>query len=100
MSEENANIWCLRTALWQYNTYDESEAFEDDEELEILQITNSQRQKRSSRFIRRWLAPTDMTQPPSGFRTRKEYRTLSLQERQIFHDALNVLYEVNKSCLL
>ncbi|XP_052815079.1 uncharacterized protein LOC128242082 isoform X1 [Mya arenaria] len=32
-------------------------------------------------------------QPPSGRRTRKEYRLLSVTERQRFHAALNKLYE-------
>ncbi|XP_045193643.2 tyrosinase-like protein [Mercenaria mercenaria] len=92
MPKENAYIWCLRLSLWQFN-HNYSDEYEDDSDLEILQVSDNTRSKRSARFIRRRLAPRDMTQPPSGFRIRREYRTLTRAERRRFHDALNVLYE-------
>ena len=95
MTKENAYIWCLRSSLWKFHNFDGSEDFEEDDNLEILQASDtSNRTKRSTRFIRRRLAPRDMTKPPSGFRTRREYRTLSVKDRKKFHDALNELYKV------
>ena len=32
--------------------------------------------------------------PPSGYRMRSEYRTLTRRQRRRFHDAMNRLYEV------
>jgi hypothetical protein len=102
MPKENAYIWCLRVSLWRFNNFNDSGDTVEDADLEILQVADvPQREKRSARFIRRRLAPLDMTQPPSGFRTRREYRTLSLQERRNFHNALNKLYDVSfglKTC--
>ena len=96
MGKQNAHIWCLRSSLWSY--HNSESAFGEDDELYILQVSNKQnRTKRSTRFIRRRLAPRDMTKPPSGFRTRREYRTLSVKDRKKFHDALNELYKVRYS---
>ena len=35
--------------------------------------------------------------PRTGYRTRKEYHTLTVQERRRFHNALNKLYKVRNS---
>ena len=99
VSEENAQIWCLRVSLWQHN----HNLLEQNinEELQIPQLEEGDeegpvlRGKRGTRSIRRRIAPRrNMTHPPTGFRIRREYRALSESERTAFHDALNVLYEV------
>ena len=35
--------------------------------------------------------------PRTGYRTRKEYHTLTVQERRRFHNALNKLYKVRNN---
>lgn len=95
MSFMNANMWCLRLVLWRFDSLAE---YDDDEDLELLQEEDDEapyRGKRSSRFIRRRIAPKNITMPPSGFRTRREYRTLTVDERNRYHEAVRVLYEVN-----
>lgn len=99
VTAENAEIWCLRVSLWQHN-HKLVDVKEEDDDPQILQLEEDSepvyRGKRGARKIRRRIAPReDMTQPPTGFRVRQEYRTLSLAQRRRFHDALNVLHDVS-----
>lgn len=96
ITKENAEIWCLRVALWQHHHKLQDD--ESDTDPQIPQLEEEERPlyrgKRGARIIRRIAPRGDMTQPPTGFRIRREYRSLSLTQRNRFHDALNVLYEV------
>ncbi|KAL4234527.1 hypothetical protein ACF0H5_006170 [Mactra antiquata] len=92
MSDIDANIWCLRVVLWRYV----KPSNPDSDDLDILQEGDEEvpsRSKRNARFIRRRLAPRNITQPRTGFRIRKEYRALTLDERQRYHNALTTLYQ-------
>ncbi|XP_052818274.1 putative tyrosinase-like protein tyr-3 [Mya arenaria] len=94
---QNARIWCLRVVLWQYKndlfSDDFAEDLEEDYPLQESEEDNIvARQQRSIRQIRR-IAPRNITSPRTGFRTRREYRTLSADERARFHNALNQLYQ-------
>ncbi|XP_052818054.1 putative tyrosinase-like protein tyr-3 [Mya arenaria] len=74
--ENSAKLWCLRAALWQSKQDDDND---DEDDLKcVLEI-----------------AKYGVRKPATGFRTRREYRTLSLEERNRFHAALNSLYHSN-----
>lgn len=51
------------------------------------------RAKRGIKRLRR-IAPRDITKPRTGHRIRKEYRALTVDERQRYHTAVRELYEV------
>jgi len=119
----NARVWCLRVALWQFKRDVGSDDFDsDDAEVEMMDdaslddeanfaeekdirvaAANVVREAElfldsadwvcDRRFLRR-LAPRNIEHPRTGFRTRREYRTLSAAERGKFHDAMNHLRDV------
>ncbi|XP_053402662.1 uncharacterized protein LOC123550645 [Mercenaria mercenaria] len=93
----NSRIWCLRAALWRNNLY--SQTREDQAEdalfggnLDKTDGGGLTRAKRGTRRLRR-IAPRDITTPRTGYRIRKEYRTLTVEERRKYHAAVRELYE-------
>ncbi|XP_052233568.1 putative tyrosinase-like protein tyr-3 [Dreissena polymorpha] len=50
------------------------------------------RKKRGTVDVRQ-IAPADITRPLTGFRTRQEYRTLTVAQRNRLHAALNEVYQ-------
>ncbi|KAH3775242.1 hypothetical protein DPMN_176642 [Dreissena polymorpha] len=105
-----AKIWCLRVALWRKQNDLKAGDFEKGlEEAKLLQKGGAttrdprdnnqpwddtkQRKKRGALDVRQ-IAPADITRPLTGFRTRQEYRTLSLDQRNRLHAALNQVYQV------
>lgn len=118
----NARVWCLRVTLWQFKHDVCSDDFDSDEaEVEMMddvsldegtnfahaddrsgsadndvreteRFTNRADWVCDRRFLRR--LARNIERPRTGFRTRREYRTLSANEREKFHDALNQLRDV------
>ncbi|KAL4233375.1 hypothetical protein ACF0H5_008056 [Mactra antiquata] len=97
----NAKLWCLRQVLWDASSVD---AEMDEPEIVQMNITplttpifGAEEEPEVAANVvvatKSIEAPADLLHPQTGFRMRREYRMLSYQQRQRFHDALNVLYD-------
>ena len=75
---------------------EEPESYHDNEPASA---TTSEEPGTSKCDIRQYL-PRYSTTPDSGFRVRREYRTLSKEERDKFHAAMNALYKVRTNLYL